>query len=713
MSAQLSSQQESAIDSLKKVIATANHDTTFINAWHEWSIIINVSDPNLNFELTQKIDSLCIVNLKRNPNEREKAKFLRAKSDALNSFGIWYEDHGDYSKAIDNYTRNLKINEKLGNKKGIAASLNNIGIIYKNQGDYSKAIDYYTRSLKNEEELGNKNGIANTLNNIGGVYSSIGDYAKTIDYYTKSLKIYEEIGVGRKDVVIMNIGRCFADLGDYAKANEYYIKSLKIAEEIGDKNSIAFNLHSIGDIYRYQGDYAKAIDYFTKCLKIKEEVGGKMGIAYSLNSIGNIYYIQGDYTKAIDKSSRALAISQELGVAIPTKEASSLLWKVNKKLGKYKKALEMYELYVTTKDNLESKENEREVVRQEYKYAYEKQAATDSVKAAELYKIQAVQIAANKAEAKAQKQQKTYLFIGLGLLALFGVFMFNRFRVTHKQKNIIDQQKTAVENQKAELEYTHKKLAEQLHEISDSIIYAKRIQDAIMPSMAAIKEALKNCFVMYLPKDVVAGDFFWMEQVDDITYYAAADCTGHGVPGAMVSVVCSNSLNKALLEEGIREPGKLLDRTREIVVERLTKSSIDVKDGMDISLCALNLKTKKLQWAGANNPIWILRKGATQIEDIKPNKQPIGLYHPSTPFTTHQLELNKGDSIYVFTDGYQDQFGGSKGKKFKAKQLKEIILENSELSMNDQLILLKTTFLQWKGELEQLDDVCMIGVKIT
>ena len=634
MSAQLSSQQESEIDSLKKVIATANHDSTVINAWEAWDNIIYLADPELDFALNQKIDSLCTKNLKEELPGKIKVFFKKSKAYALNNFGIIYADHGDYSKAIDYYTRSLKIKEKLGNKKGIASSLNNIGLIYSGQGDYSKAIDYNTRSLKIQEKLGNKKRIASSLNNIG-------------------------------------------------------------------------------EIYRYQGDYSKAIDYYTRSLKIQEKLGNKVGIAVSLSNIGYIYQNQGNYDRAKEYISRSLHIAQAIDYAIVTKEASSLLWKVNKKLGKYKKALEMYELYVTTKDNLESKENEREVVRQEYKYAYEKQAATDSVKAAELYKIQAVQIAANKAEAKAQKQQKTYLFIGLGLLALFGVFMFNRFRVTHKQKNIIDQQKTAVENQKAELEYTHKKLAEQLHEISDSIIYAKRIQDAIMPSMAAIKEALKNCFVMYLPKDVVAGDFFWMEQVDDITYYAAADCTGHGVPGAMVSVVCSNSLNKALLEEGIREPGKLLDRTREIVVERLTKSSIDVKDGMDISLCALNLKTKKLQWAGANNPIWILRKGATQIEDIKPNKQPIGLYHPSTPFTTHQLELNKGDSIYVFTDGYQDQFGGSKGKKFKVKQLKEIILENSELSMNDQLILLKTTFLQWKGELEQLDDVCMIGVKIT
>jgi serine phosphatase RsbU (regulator of sigma subunit) len=199
-------------------------------------------------------------------------------------------------------------------------------------------------------------------------------------------------------------------------------------------------------------------------------------------------------------------------------------------------------------------------------------------------------------------------------------------------------------------------------------------------------------------------------------YFAAADCTGHGVPGAMVSVVCSNALSKALLEEGIIETGKILDRTRELVIEKFSKSEENVKDGMDISLCCLDMANMNLQWSGANNPLWFVRKGVdgamVELVETKPDKQPIGNYADPKPFTTHQIDLREGDSIYIFTDGYQDQFGGEKKKKFKASQMKEILLRNQHLSMDEQKEMLNMEFEKWRGSLEQIDDVCVIGVKI-
>lgn len=266
-----------------------------------------------------------------------------------------------------------------------------------------------------------------------------------------------------------------------------------------------------------------------------------------------------------------------------------------------------------------------------------------------------------------------------------------------QQRNISEKQKTLIE--------------EKNKEIIDSINYAKRIQNAIMPSIEAVKDALKEVFVLYLPKDVVAGDFFWMEKIGDVIYFAAADCTGHGVPGAMVSVVCSNALTKSLLEDKIETTGPLLDRTRDAVIEKLAKSGDQVKDGMDISLCALNMKTGELQWSGANNPLWIIRNGNNEIEEIKGDKQPIGLFERSQPFTTHDLQLKTGDMLIVFTDGYQDQFGGPRGKKFKPKQLKEVLINNKSIEMDQCKNNLEKVFYDWKGENEQVDDICMIGVQ--
>jgi len=271
-------------------------------------------------------------------------------------------------------------------------------------------------------------------------------------------------------------------------------------------------------------------------------------------------------------------------------------------------------------------------------------------------------------------------------------------RIKNKE---ITKQKEEVEKQKEIVEEAHK-------EITDSIQYAKRIQSAILPPLKIVKEYLPQSFILYKPKDVVAGDFYWMVHKDDKVLFAAADCTGHGVPGAMISVVCNNGLNRSVREYGLTDPGKILDKTREIVISEFEKSEEDVKDGMDIALCTLEGNT--LQYAGANNPLWIIRNG--EVLETKANKQPIGKFDKPQPYTTHTFELQKGDAIYIFSDGYVDQFGGEKGKKFKAKALRELLLSIQGKSMEEQRTIIGKAFENWKGSLEQIDDVCVIGVKI-
>jgi serine phosphatase RsbU (regulator of sigma subunit) len=219
---------------------------------------------------------------------------------------------------------------------------------------------------------------------------------------------------------------------------------------------------------------------------------------------------------------------------------------------------------------------------------------------------------------------------------------------------------------------------------------------------------LEESFILYKPKDIVAGDFYWMEHRDNKVLFAAADCTGHGVPGAMVSVVCNNALNRSVREHGLTDPGKILDKTREIVIQEFEKSDEEVKDGMDIALCSLQGNT--LAYAGANNPLWIVRNG--EIIETKADKQPIGKFRAATPFTTHTIELEKGDTIYLFSDGYADQFGGEKGKKMKTVNFKKSLLSLQDKSMTEQKELINIAFEDWRGSLEQIDDVCVIGVRI-
>jgi len=270
--------------------------------------------------------------------------------------------------------------------------------------------------------------------------------------------------------------------------------------------------------------------------------------------------------------------------------------------------------------------------------------------------------------------------------------------------------RTANEEYEATLTKMNELISEKNKEITDSIQYAKHIQTGILPSASIINACLPQSFILYKPKDIVAGDFYWLEKKNEYVIFAACDCTGHGVPGAMVSVVCSNALNRAVKEFGLLQPGEILSKVRELVLETFEKSENEIKDGMDISLCAWNKNTNELLWAGANNPLWYLQD--KQLKSIAADKQPIGKSDNGKPFTTHKVQLHTGDCIYIFTDGYADQFGGGKGKKFKSKQLQDLILLNGNKTPEEQKNILEKSLNEWKGRLEQIDDILIIGVRV-
>ncbi len=325
---------------------------------------------------------------------------------------------------------------------------------------------------------------------------------------------------------------------------------------------------------------------------------------------------------------------------------------------------------------------------------------------------------------KQQKFIQKLMIAGSGLLAVFLLFVFFSLAKSRKANKLIAAQKTEVENQKVIAEKQKDIAEEQKHllqekqtEIIESITYAKRLQEAILPPFAFIDSNIKNNFIYYKPKDIVAGDFYWAENIGDLFFIAAADSTGHGVPGAMVSVVCSNALNRSVKEFHLTETGKILDKTKELVVETFEKSTSEVKDGMDISLLCIDTKNKKVFWSGANNPLWYVRhskenESHTELVEVKADKQPIGKTDKVNPFTTHEITYQENTTFYLFTDGFADQFGGPNGKKFKYKPFAEILVQNVNKTPSEQSAILAEKFEAWKGELEQVDDVCIIGVKI-
>lgn len=308
--------------------------------------------------------------------------------------------------------------------------------------------------------------------------------------------------------------------------------------------------------------------------------------------------------------------------------------------------------------------------------------------------------------------QKTFLTISVLVSILIAILLIIAYRSSVKQRKqavIISRQKEEAEIQRDEIQTQHLELAVKNKEITDSITYAKRIQDAMLPPLEVFHEHLEKSFVFYLPKDIVAGDFYWMEKVGDKIIFAAADCTGHGVPGAIVSVICSNALNRSVREFKLTKPSEILDQTLEIVLDKFSTSEDEVKDGMDIALCTYNPTTHELEYTGANNPLWIIRKGSDTIEEYKANKQPIGKYLKHTPFVNHKIILKPGDTMYVFSDGYADQLGGELGKKFRSIHFKELLLSIQKEDMQTQKRKVEKAFFGWKGNLEQLDYICVIG----
>ncbi len=308
----------------------------------------------------------------------------------------------------------------------------------------------------------------------------------------------------------------------------------------------------------------------------------------------------------------------------------------------------------------------------------------------------------------------------IGILALsFKKMQISIGNLIEELRHINQNLEQKVEARTQEIQQQKEIVEDKNREIVDSINYALRLQQAILPPKENFDHALRDSFVLFKPKDIVSGDFYWLSHKEDETLVAAVDCTGHGVPGALVSMVGSSGLDRCVSEFGLRKPSDILDKLKELVVATFESNGEEVKDGMDIALVSLRYLPAKdnstvcvLQYSGANNPLWILRKGASEIEETKADKQPIGKFDYGKPFTNHEVEVHPGDCVYIFTDGYADQFGGPLGKKFRYKTLKTLLLSISDKPMSGQQKILDDTIESWRGDLQQIDDVCVIGIRI-
>ena len=688
------SQDRQTVDSLKHELSIASSDTAKILLRSEigfagWILREGYWD-------SIAVDCRSFIKQSRQHHAAELLVFKQRLAAALMSIAYVKSNSGYANDAIKLYQETLVIQTELDDKDGIATILNNLANIYDDKGDIPKALELYQNSMEIRVDIGDLSGIASTLNNLAYLYTKLEEYDMAIENFTESLEMSKKLEDDRYiSLAWNNLGYVHQKQGDLVKSEKYHKKSLSLRTKIDDLKGIAMSNNMLGMVAKDNFEYNKALDFFKVSLKIYNDNNSLKGVGTSLSNMGETYILKGNYAEADKCIQKSLDIATELGYPLDIQIAAEMLTEINKQKGDWKKAIEMYELFILMKDSLKNIENNKLIIKQNLQKEYEKMTLADSLLTAEEKKVTDAEIETHKAQIDQEQTKRYALYGGLAIVILFGVLMFNRFLVSQKKNSLIQEQKEIVQKKNKE--------------ILDSINYAKRIQSAILPASNTINQHLKDNFILYKPKDIVAGDFYWLEIKNGKTLFAVADCTGHGVPGAMISVVCNNGLNRSVREHGLTDPGKILDKTREIVIQEFSKSGEEeMADGMDISLCSI--EGNKMQWAGANNPLWIIRKG--ELLETLPNRQPIGNYPFSKPFLTHEITLEKEDRLYLFSDGFPDQFGGVKGKKYKVKNLKKLLISISHNPMNEQQRILNSVFEEWRADFEQIDDICILGLKI-
>ncbi|MFN8231466.1 MAG: tetratricopeptide repeat protein [Bacteroidia bacterium] len=664
--------------------------------------------------------------LKLNNNSLLCKKILIDKAQTINNIATLVYEMGDIVKGKEYHNKSLQIRIDADDKEGIALSLNNLGYVSQQEGNIKQSIDYYFKSLKIRESIKDWNGMAQVYGNIASIYIKYYGIEQSMHFHRKSLYFYSKIesksGIGH---ALNNLGTCYSELNQIDSALFYYQKALKYRVESRFKKGIGNSYYNIGRIYLIQKKYIEAQKKLDSSLIIFNEMKDISGKVKTLKVLGELYVLIGNFPKAKEYTELSLKIANQIKSADEIQRASRLLYIIYSRQNQPAQALKMYELHINIRDSILNVENKKNTIIKQFEYEYDKKVSADSLKIADERKITEIKL-------KQERTQRYALYIGLTVTCLFGAFIFNRFKVTQKQKNTIEtkekqtqEQNIIISNQKHLIEERHK-------EITDSINYAERIQRSLLANKQLLNENFPDYFILFKPKDVVSGDFYWASKLNKNTFaLVTADSTGHGVPGAIMSILNIACLNEAV-KEGYQLPNEILNRTRKEIITVLKRdgSPEGGKDGMDCSLLVFDFKNLKLQIAAANNPVWIVRSsvaGALEANDntfknfnstfsiyeVKPDKMPVGKHDKQdVPFTLHEIDIQKGDLVYTLTDGFPDQFGGEKGKKYMIKNLRELIISIAHLPMHEQKQILEQTFNNWKGTNEQVDDVTVVGIKI-
>jgi serine phosphatase RsbU (regulator of sigma subunit) len=583
-------------------------------------------------------------------------------------------------------------------------SLSNMAWLASNEGNDDKALKYYFLAVENRRIASDKINEARILDKIAAIHFEAKDGESAVKYLEQSLELYREFGSQNEIAyAIIQLGNVYKRvLPVYEIGLKHYAEAFDIFKELDDKRGLADVLNNIGTILEFQGKLEEALGYYLRSLAYVKQVDEKYLLGVSLNDIGSVEMKLGKFSDAKGHLEESLKLAYELGDPREIAFTAENLYKIAKEENEGFKALEYYQVFIQNRDSINSEKSRESIA----KFNLDKQKSID--KAVYEKNLEIVKEREHK-----QQMISYFAFGGLFLIGLFLLFVTNRLKVTRKQRDLIDSQKEVVESSLYKVEIQKQEIEEVHKEITDSIDYAERIQFSFLATKELLDNNLGEHFVFFRPKDVVSGDFYWADELSNGDFAVVnADSTGHGVPGAIMSILNISSIERAVENKALT-PASIFNEARQRIIDRLKKDGSEHggKDGMDASIVCFNANKTKMTYTAAQNPIWVIRAG--EVIQIKAEKMPVGKHdNDHIPFKGGEFDLQKGDQVYTLTDGFQDQFGGPKGKKFMIKKMREYVLSISHLSMEEQYQKLDEVFSNWKGDVEQVDDVCVIGVKV-
>ncbi|MDP1802076.1 MAG: SpoIIE family protein phosphatase [Bacteroidota bacterium] len=618
------------------------------------------------------------------------------------SLGIQYVNiliaQENYSLAVDSVNKIMVQAIKIKSLAGQAKCLRAKALIKLYSGEYEKAAELFYDALKIWQQTDVLQNIAVGYSDLGMINYYLGHYDKAAIYWEKSAEI-NQINNSKSKLSgdLVNLALAYIELNNFYKAEQALKKAIEINLEEKRYSTLADAYTNYCKLEYHKKNIPKAIEYNNLAIEYFNKVGDVARLSNGYSNSAELARSIKKYNLALDYINKAFEYQGENKTNISSLYLNRAA--IYYDIGRTKDAYEDLQRHIVIKDSLVNSDNQKTITELEKKYELNEKEKENQILNEKL-KVN---------EVESSRQQITIFLIGI-ILLIVAIVVFVLVR-QNRQKNKINlelgEKNSIIEEKNKLVEAQHK-------DITDSIKYAERIQHAILPPDKFVKATLPNSFVYFKPKDILSGDFYWIEETANHIFIAVADCTGHGVPGALISIINYNLLNKAVLEKNLSDPADILNAVNAWLTQALhqTFNEDTVKDGMDVTLLAINKKEKEVMFAGAMNSIYVVSENV--LSEYKGNKFPVGAFIEDKPqnFTSQKITLKPNDIVYLFTDGFPDQFGGASGKKLKYKPMKDILTAISGLPVAEQKERVSKAFLDWKGDYEQVDDVCLIGVKV-